>query len=63
MILRLTQDGEGEGVPVTLTATLPGGEEFSVTAHWWSREVYEQAARDAGFPGLSWITSPSPSVE
>ena len=50
----LTQDGEGEGTPVTLTATLPGGEEFSVTSHWWSRKVYERAVRDAGFTGVSW---------
>jgi SAM-dependent methyltransferase len=50
----LSQHDEGEGALVTLNATLPDGEEFSVTARWWSRGVYQKAACDAGFTTLSW---------
>ncbi|RZQ64602.1 DHA2 family efflux MFS transporter permease subunit [Amycolatopsis suaedae] len=49
----LTQDGEGEGAPVTLHSEQLG-RKFSVTAHWWSRDAYEHAAKSAGFTDVSW---------
>ncbi|ARZ72375.1 hypothetical protein SMD11_6799 [Streptomyces albireticuli] len=50
----LTQPDEREGAPVTLDATLPSGGRLHVTAHWWSRDTYERAARAAGFAGTAW---------
>ncbi|MET9532563.1 class I SAM-dependent methyltransferase [Streptomyces sp. NPDC006649] len=50
----LTQHEEGEGAPVTLAATLPGGLPMSVTARWWSHRAYEKAASAAGFARSSW---------
>ncbi|MFD8110215.1 class I SAM-dependent methyltransferase [Streptomyces microflavus] len=56
----LTQHEEREGAPVTLDATLPGGQSMSVTARWWSHSAYEKAASAAGFSLPSW-TAPTVS--
>ncbi|MFH8789250.1 class I SAM-dependent methyltransferase [Streptomyces roseoverticillatus] len=50
----LTQPEEREGAPVTLDATLPSGGRLHLTAHWWSKDTYERAARAAGFARTSW---------
>jgi SAM-dependent methyltransferase len=58
----LAQFHEREGASVTLTAPSYGDRDFTVTAHWWSAEAYETAARKAGFVKLTW-TTPTVSEE
>jgi toxoflavin synthase len=53
--LTLTLTEEGEGGPVVLDVTTPG-DKIHVTLHWWSKEMYEDSAAQAGFGDVSWTT-------
>jgi toxoflavin synthase len=51
--LTFTQAGQGEGSPVVLDVSTPG-EKIHVTLFWWSKEMYEDCAAQAGFRDVSW---------
>jgi SAM-dependent methyltransferase len=51
--LALTATGEGEGHPVVLDVSTPGGK-IHVTLYWWSQHTYADCAAQAGFTDISW---------
>jgi SAM-dependent methyltransferase len=51
--LALTPTEEGEGRPVVLDVSTPGGK-IHVTLYWWSRNTYADCAAQAGFTDISW---------
>ena len=50
----LTQAEETDGAAVILDMPMTGSERIRVTARWWSREAYENAASRAGFTDVTW---------
>lgn len=50
----LTQTEETDGAAVILDMPIAGAERIRVTARWWSREAYENAASRAGFTDVTW---------
>jgi SAM-dependent methyltransferase len=51
--LALTPTEEGEGRPVVLDVSTPGGK-IHVTLYWWSKNTYADCAAQAGFTDISW---------